>query len=472
MTVRPGARRPAGVRARRCVPLPPEAASAGQARRALREVLVQTGEDRWLEAAELACTELVSNAVLHAHTAITLTIEVGVDELRVDVHDLSPALPLQRSYDTQATTGRGMTLVAALASDHGISDAGPHGKTVWFTLRGDPGGQSELDLLAAWDDADWALGGDDLTGSATPADRMTGTAPAGRTVTLLSLPPTLWLAAREHHDALLRELVLYLAEHDGPAVDLAATARARATLSEAVSAAVEHARQTGTARPALPAGHPSSLPWVPEALDLPLEVPAGLAAGFSAMQDTLDVAERLALDGRLLAGPGLPEIVAVRDWACEQVVAQHAGVRPAPWPGADQERFTTDVHAPRDERVIDWDVGATRDAERGLVAADEANRIVAVSGPLARLVGWAPDDLVGRRVVTLIPPRLREGHVAGFSRYLSSGEAHLLGVPLTLPVLHADGTELLCRFLIEKVATDRGRPVFLAWVDPLDAATP
>ena len=70
-------------------------------------------------------------------------------------------------------------------------------------------------------------------------------------------------------------------------------------------------------------------------------------------------------------------------------------------------------------------------------------------------------------MVTLIPPHLREGHVAGFSRYLTSGEAHLLGVPLTLPVLHADGTELTCRFLVEQVRGGHGRAVYLAWIDAL-----
>jgi hypothetical protein len=40
-------------------------------------------------------------------------------------------------------------------------------------------------------------------------------------VQLLGMPPTLWGAAREHHDAILRELVLYQAEHPVD-VDLAA----------------------------------------------------------------------------------------------------------------------------------------------------------------------------------------------------------------------------------------------------------
>ncbi len=75
------------------------------------------------------------------------------------------------------------------------------------------------------------------------------------------------------------------------------------------------------------------------------------------------------------------------------------------------------------------------------------------------------EDLVGRRVVTLVPPRLREAHVAGFSRHLSTGVAHVLDVPLQLPVLRKDGSEVLSTFLIEQSAVDSSRSVYVAWID-------
>jgi hypothetical protein len=77
------------------------------------------------------------------------------------------------------------------------------------------------------------------------------------------------------------------------------------------------------------------------------------------------------------------------------------------------------------------------------------------------------DDLVGRRVVALIPPELREAHVAGFTRHLTTGEAHVLGVPLRLPVLRADGTRLDCDFLIEQTPATTGRAVYIAWIQPI-----
>ena len=444
---------------KRTATLPAEPASAGKARRLVRAALTAAERTAWADAAEVAASEIVSNAVLHAHTIIELTVEVTGAQVRVAVRDFSPILPVQRNYDSQATTGRGMSLVAALATEHGIDAFGAEGKTVWFTIKGASVEQSEAELLAAWDDARWDLG-DLLEEHAGPA------ADSNAVVRLLGLPPTLWLAARQHHDALLRELVLYTAEHDDLEVDIAATDRARSTICTAVITAIEHAQRSGSARPALPAGHPSPLPDVPEPLDLDLQISAELGPAYGAMQDTLDAAERLAREDQLLARPGLPEIIALRDWACEQIQAQLAGVDASPWPGADQERFTVAVNDRQDEPLTDWDIGQVYDADHGVVAADEANRIIAVSRPLAAALGWEVQDLVGRRVVTLIPGHLREAHVAGFTRHLTTGEAHVLDVPLTLPVLHADGSEVQATFLVQRAPVSRGRAIYLAWIEP------
>jgi small neutral amino acid transporter SnatA (MarC family) len=80
------------------------------------------------------------------------------------------------------------------------------------------------------------------------------------------------------------------------------------------------------------------------------------------------------------------------------------------------------------------------------------------------------ENLVGRRVVTLIPLRLREAHVAGFTRHLTTGESHVLGVPLILPVLRADGTEIMCHFLIERAPQLSKRSVYVAWISAETAA--
>jgi anti-sigma regulatory factor (Ser/Thr protein kinase) len=123
-------------RIERTLPLPAHPASASKARRALREVLADCGRQDWADAAELALSELVTNVVLHAHTPLELRISCGT-ELRVEVADECPAWPTQRGYGEQATTGRGMGLVAALTQGHGVMQDSHGGKAVWFVLSDD-----------------------------------------------------------------------------------------------------------------------------------------------------------------------------------------------------------------------------------------------------------------------------------------------------------------------------------------------
>ena len=441
----------------------PEPVSARDARRFLHSFLDGRGlvEDL-LDAAELALSEVVTNAVLHAHTPFEVSLSLDADgALRVEVVDHNAQMPAQRDYAEQATTGRGMELVAAYTRECGVESRGADGKVVWFVVAADPETEEpdRRDLLHGWD-----------IDQIEPRSR--DEAPASEVVTLLSLPPTLWLAAREHHDAVLRELALYGAEHPGavpPPERVALADRARSWVSTRLVAALDRlAASTSAAKAhrALPDGHPSPLPDTPAAYDLDLSLPPSAAAAFAALQDVLDTAEQLAAGGQLLARPALPEIVAVRDWACEQVISQQSGVRPSPWPGTGQDRFTRLVNNRHEPALPDWDARTVSESDRGAVAADDANRIIAVSRPLAASLGWAVEDLVGRRVVVLIPPELREAHVAGFTRHLTTGEAHALGVPLRLPVLRADGNRLQCDFLIEQTPAPTGRTVYIAWIEP------
>ena len=167
------------LRERRRLSLPGVPASASRARQVVREALAAADRTQWADAASLACTELVSNVVLHARTDLGLTVEVFDDAVRVEVRDGSPVLPVQRDYGQQATTGRGMAVVAALASEHGVSDAGPDGKVVWFTVTGEAAESSDEDTLAAWDDAAWSTG--ELLDAATlePAERTVHAAAPG-----------------------------------------------------------------------------------------------------------------------------------------------------------------------------------------------------------------------------------------------------------------------------------------------------
>ena len=78
-------------------------------------------------------SELVTNAVLHAATTMSVTLHILPDRIRIDVADGNPAFPSVKDYGRDAATGRGLTLFDALATSWGVQ-AVPGGKIVWFEL--------------------------------------------------------------------------------------------------------------------------------------------------------------------------------------------------------------------------------------------------------------------------------------------------------------------------------------------------
>ena len=126
------------------VQLPPSADSVRAARRFLRSTLEAWNAEPLEWAANQALSELVTNAVLHAGTSVTVSLTLLPDGgLRLEVGDGSPRIPRQRRYGQQATTGRGIALVAGLAQAWGVEPQ-PDGKTVWCELPAGPGEEPDL----------------------------------------------------------------------------------------------------------------------------------------------------------------------------------------------------------------------------------------------------------------------------------------------------------------------------------------
>lgn len=120
-----------GVRAHQ--PFPARAESAGDARRFAGDVLHSWDLPELVEPATLLVSELVTNALLHAHSEIDVVLVVEDDELRVEVHDTSPVLPKPRRYSPEAATGRGLHMLDWVATDWGVR-ATAGGKAMWFTI--------------------------------------------------------------------------------------------------------------------------------------------------------------------------------------------------------------------------------------------------------------------------------------------------------------------------------------------------
>lgn len=83
--------------------------------------------------ATLLVSELVTNVVMHAQTAMEVNVHVGRDQVRVEVQDESDDLPIARLPANESTGGRGLQMVERVARAWGIERRRP-GKVVWFEL--------------------------------------------------------------------------------------------------------------------------------------------------------------------------------------------------------------------------------------------------------------------------------------------------------------------------------------------------
>ena len=367
------------------------------------------------ETASLLVSEVVTNALLHAGTDIDLWCRVEGGSLRVRVRDGSSVTPSPRHYDAGAMTGRGLGLVELLAAEWGV-DTDDGGKTVWFVLAGPH-----------------------VVGGAAPSSLNERSAvEATFVVHLLGLPPDLALATIEYGDAVLREHALLTIG--------AASGRARG--SAWPTPAIDLGPLLGQAAAAQEAGR--------TAIDVVLDFPVGAGPAALERLALVDEADRLAQEGELLTPAAVPEVGACRRWLFGQIGLQAEGVAPVGWSMPEPAEPAVGPVCLPDEEVRRLDGLRT-----GTIVADDANRILYVNPAAAALLGWADRELVGRRLVTIVPPELRGAHLAGFTRYLLTGEARLLGRRARLPALCRDGSVVQVDLSIEMADLD-GRQVFRA----------
>ncbi len=114
------------------------------ARRWVLDVCRDIGRSELSECAELGVSELVTNALLHARTPITVRVRGTREHPRVEVSDASPEPPLlpvmnpeEDDEDLLVTFGRGLSIVARCSTAWG-ADVEDDGKVVWFTPSAEP----------------------------------------------------------------------------------------------------------------------------------------------------------------------------------------------------------------------------------------------------------------------------------------------------------------------------------------------
>ena len=114
--------------------LPPDPRSARTARRMSAAAIAEWGLDELNDDVALLITELVSNAVRHAGTDVSVSVALCPTGVRVEVGDDQPEVPGEIGpAGEMAEGGRGLEIVAKLASRWGVATRAP-GKTIWFEV--------------------------------------------------------------------------------------------------------------------------------------------------------------------------------------------------------------------------------------------------------------------------------------------------------------------------------------------------
>jgi anti-sigma regulatory factor (Ser/Thr protein kinase) len=85
------------------------------------------------DAAVLLTSEVVTNAIVHGKTLVTIAVRVTAFEVRVEVADGSLRMPAIRAAKLDDEGGRGLLIVLAVASRWGVQER-VDGKTVWFEM--------------------------------------------------------------------------------------------------------------------------------------------------------------------------------------------------------------------------------------------------------------------------------------------------------------------------------------------------
>ena len=92
----------------------------------------------------------------------------------------------------------------------------------------------------------------------------------------------------------------------------------------------------------------------------------------------------------------------------------------------------------------------------GLILVDEAGAIKLANRQSEQVFGYAPDELVGRRVEDLLPKRYRGAHEHHRMHYEHNPHTRPMGLGLNLYALRKDGTEIPVEISLSKVQSPEG----------------
>ncbi len=121
----------------------------------------------------------------------------------------------------------------------------------------------------------------------------------------------------------------------------------------------------------------------------------------------------------------------------------------------------------RANRTANWTTAyfdaLVNQAPDAVLTIDAANRIVFANPAVESVFGYAPGELLGEPLTTLVPDHLRQSHIDAFRRYQETGERTIDWDYVELPGRHREGHEVPLALSFREVASE-GRRLYSAIV--------
>lgn len=298
-------------------PLAPGPRGAAQARRWVVEVCAEIGRPDLRENAELAMSEVVTNAILHGKDPVTVRLRGTRAHPRVEVRDASPEPPAltgdfaEEFLGDLPTFGRGLAIVAGFSEAWGAERDGD-GKLVWFEPSASTPENPVPGVVLGWDD---------------DSDETSFSAEDTILVHLLDVPVDLMQETLAHGAELRRELRLLAVAHQDTypvASDLSAyfSALARDFRWQFGGEALTAAMQAGR-----------------DSADIDVTAPLDASDRFARLTELYDLADAFCRNERLLTLARSHEQVEFQSWLFGEFVRQGAGEEPRSWPAHHHSRL-------------------------------------------------------------------------------------------------------------------------------------
>lgn len=281
-----------------------------EARRWVIDTCVDIGRPDLIECAEMAVSEIVTNALLHGESPIRVRVRGTHEHPRVEVSDDSrepPVLPgsepLTDDDNFLLTFGRGLAIVARCATAWG-AEIEEVGKVVWFVPASDANEECGVEGL--------------ITGLPT-TDEEPDASVERVTIDIRGVPLRSFLDFQVHYRELRREVRLLALTHEADYP----LAKSLSDLFGSLDRVLREGISPGQVEAALRTGHTNT--------DLIVDMPLSTASTIDRFLELLDLADAFCREERLLSLARSPEQRSFQQWFLGEFIRQQRGEQPAPW---------------------------------------------------------------------------------------------------------------------------------------------